>query len=314
MKILFAGTPEFSVPVLEALYNHGDDICAVYTQPDRPKGRGRKISCSPVKEKALELGIEVLQPKTLKTQQEQEQLAAFEPELMIVVAYGLILPRVVLDIPKYGCVNVHASILPKYRGASPIQAALLAGDQQTGVTIMQMDVGLDTGDMILKKTCTIQEGENAQSLHDKLALLGAKGIIETIEQLEQGKICFEKQDQSQASYAGKINKLDAKIDWQESATTIENKIRAYNPWPVAYIQLEDASIRIWQAKAIGCTNSDIQQSRPGQILKVDKDAITVVCGQGLLQITTLQFPGSKPLSVRDCLNARRSILSVGNCL
>lgn len=311
MRIIFAGTPDFSVPVLQALLDADHDICAVYTQPDRPKGRGRKMTYSPVKQRAMELGLEVVQPKSLKNEPAQQQMAAFDAELMVVVAYGLLLPKAVLSIPTRGCINVHASLLPKYRGASPIQAAILAGDKQTGITIMQMDVGLDTGDMILKKNCLIEPDDTSQTLHDKLATIGANAIVETLSQLSQAKAIFEKQDDSQASYAGKISKEDACIDWHKQAIDIERTIRAYNPWPVSYSLLNQKKVRIWQASIFDTV--DTAKYQAGQIIEVGKARLLIACGSGILSVETIQLEGSKPMPIKDCLNAKRALFVEGQC-
>lgn len=306
MRVIFAGTPEFSVNVLESLIKAGHDICAVYTQPDRPKGRGRKLAISAIKQAALSHQLPIYQPKSLKGEAEQTQLASFNADIMVVVAYGLILPKKVLEIPRFGCLNVHASLLPKYRGAAPIQAAILNGDDVSGVTIMQMDVGLDTGDMILKKQCAIGENDTAQMLHDTLSVLGADAIVETLPTIENGAALLEKQDDTQANYAGKISKEDALIDWQKSYQEIHNQVRAYYGWPVSHTTLNDNAIRIWQTEKV----SDLQ-GRPGEIIKVDKDALIVSCGEGALSIKQIQLPNSKPMSIKDCLNSKRSWFVVG---
>lgn len=310
MRILFAGTPDFSVPVLQALMDAGHQICAVYTQPDRPKGRGRKLSPSPVKVCAQSHGLPIEQPKSLRQKDAQAALAAYQPELMVVVAYGLILPRAVLETPALGCVNVHASLLPKYRGASPIQAAVLNGDKTSGVTIMQMDEGLDTGDMILKRECNIGAQDTAADLHDALSTMGASAIVDAVHLLESKQATFEKQDDTKASYAGKITKEDALIDWSKPAATIHQQIRAYHPWPVAYSSLNDQVIRIWQAELL---STEPHQYQAGEIVEVAKKHLHIACGQGILAISQLQLVGGKSLSIADFLNAKRSMFVVGDC-
>ncbi len=305
MKILFAGTPDFSVPILQALLDANHDVCAVYTQPDRPKGRGQKTAFSPVKSLAVEHGLPVEQPQSLKNLEAQQQLARYQADVMVVVAYGLILPKAVLDIPKYGCINVHASLLPKYRGASPIQAAILAGDELSGVTIMQMDVGLDTGDMIIKKSCVLAGQETAQSLHDKLSVLGAEAINDALRDIVQGTAQFESQEESLASYAGKIQKEQARIDWSNSAIEIDRQIRAFNPWPVCYSHLDDKTVRIWQASVVEGAETKLHQA--GDIISLGKDYCHIACGEGVLSIERLQLAGSKAMSIKDCLNAKRSL-------
>ncbi len=311
MKIIFAGTPDFSVPVLQALIDAEHEICAVYTQPDRPKGRGRKLALSPVKEKALSYDLPIFQPASLRNNEAQEELKSLNADVMVVVAYGLILPQVVLDTPKLGCLNIHASILPKYRGASPIQAAILNGDTESGVTIMQMDKGLDTGAMIIKKYCPIKENDNAQQLHDGLSTLGAKAIVETLTAIDTGSARFEVQDDLQASYAGKIAKEDACIDWSSSASDIHNLVRAYNPWPVAYSFLNNNKIRIWQTEITASTYPE--SFKDGQIIEVGKDFLIIACANKAVSIKKIQLSNAKPMPIKDCLNSKRELFVVGEC-
>ncbi len=306
MKVIFAGTPDFSVYVLNALIDAGHEVCAVYTQPDRPKGRGRKLALSAVKEAALKHGLVIYQPKSLKGKAEQAEIAALNADIMVVVAYGLILPKVILELPKLGCLNVHASLLPKYRGASPLQAAILNGDRQSGVTIMQMDVGLDTGDMILKKHCLIGENDSVQTLHDSLAVLGGEGIVEALSAIEDNRAVFEKQDDTQANYAGKIKKEDARMDWSKSSQTLHDQVRAYHGWPVSHSLLDEMVVRIWQAE-----RADNKQGLPGQILEVEKDSLIIACSEGALSIKKIQLPNSKPMAIKDCLNSKRALFVVG---
>lgn len=292
MKIIFAGTPHFAATALEALLENKLEIVAVLTQPDRPAGRGMKLQPSPVKELALQHGISVFQPLTLKITEIQQQLAKLQADVMIVAAYGLILPQQVLQIPRLGCLNIHASLLPRWRGAAPIQRAILAGDQVTGITIMQMDEGLDTGAMLLKKTCPVDEHDTAKSLHDKLAILGAEAIVETINKIDTSNLKGESQDSTHATYAAKISKSEAELDWRENSKQLELAVRAYNPVPVAHSSLNGTVVKIWQSRA-----TDEGHGDPGEILLVNKDHVQVACGQGSLFIEILQRPGSKALPV-----------------
>lgn len=297
MRIIFAGTPEFSVNCLNALADAGHNIVACYTQPDRKAGRGRKLTASPVKARALELGIPVEQPQSLKDTDAQATLSAYQADLMVVVAYGLLLPQVVLDAPKYGCINVHASVLPRWRGAAPIQRAVLAGDAESGVTIMQMDIGLDTGDMLKVVTTPIAANESGGSLHDKLSTIGAKALIETIATLEaNGSVSGPSQDDSLANYAHKLDKAEAVINWQQSSQMVDQQIRAFNPWPVAETTFGDKRVRIWAAQL------SPESGAAGQILSADKNGIVVACQSGSLTLTKIQNVGGKPMSCADFLN------------
>ena len=299
LNIVYAGTPEFAAVALAALLDTPHRISAVYTQPDRPAGRGRKLKASPVKELALAHGIEVRQPESLRDAAEQASLAALEPDVMIVAAYGLLLPAEVLAIPRLGCLNIHASLLPRWRGAAPIQRAILAGDPETGITIMQMDVGLDTGDMLYKLSTTIEESDNAQTLHDRLAALGARAITEALEALQQGKLVAEQQDDAQACYAKKLQKAEAEIDWQQTATQLARQVAAFNPWPVAQTLYQGEVLRIWEARAI----DEAAGKPPGRVIRADKQGIDIACGEGVLRLLRLQRPGGKPQSAQDFLNA-----------
>lgn len=267
-------------------------MVAVLTQPDRPAGRGMQLAPSPVKQLAVQHGIPVLQPLTLKAVEIQQQLATFQADVMVVAAYGLILPAVVLQTPRYGCLNIHASLLPRWRGAAPIQRAILAGDAETGITIMQMDEGLDTGAMLIKKPCAISAQDTAQTLHDKLAKLGAEAIVEALNKLSHGKITGVVQDAAQATYAAKIIKSEAQLDWTQSAAQLDRAIRAYNPVPGAYTTLNGTTIKIWQA-----SESVQLQGEPGTVLAINKDDIQVACGQGTLKLQILQRPNGKSLPV-----------------
>lgn len=305
LKIIFAGTPDFAAQHLDALLQTEHDIIAVYTQPDKPAGRGKKLTQSPVKQLALAHNIPVYQPKTLRDEQAQAELSALKADVMVVVAYGLILPKVVLDALRLGCLNVHGSLLPKWRGAAPIQRSLWAGDKETGVTIMQMDEGLDTGDMLHKVTCAIESTDTSATLYDKLAQLAPPALIEVLNGLEEGKFPAEKQNDDEATHAAKLSKEEAKMKWDLSAEQLERNIRAFNPWPFAYLEVQDdkgvmQSVKLWQAEVF-----PHQKATPGKILSVSKNGIQVATSQGVLNITQLQPPGKKPMNVQDFLNGRQ---------
>ncbi|MCP5142612.1 MAG: methionyl-tRNA formyltransferase [Chromatiales bacterium] len=297
MRIIYAGTPEFAVAGLDALLANGYDVIAVYTQPDRPAGRGRKLTPSPVKQRALDAGIAVYQPASLKGEAEQAELAALNADLMIVAAYGLLLPKAVLDAPRLGCINIHGSLLPRWRGAAPIQRAILAGDTETGITIMQMDVGLDTGDMLVKAALPIGPEATAGEIHDGLARLGGEALIDAMQQLEAGTLKPEKQDDALANYAKKLDKAEAMIDWSKPAIEIDRQVRAFNPWPVAQTMWADKAMRVWLAKP-GAGSGD-----PGCVIHADKTGIEVATGDGSLILLEVQMPGGKRLAARDFLNA-----------
>lgn len=290
MKIIFAGTPQFAASALAALLEQ-HQVVAVLTQPDRPSGRGMQLTASPVKQLALQHGLPVLQPATLKTEEARQTIAELGGDVMVVAAYGLLLPKAVLQIPRHGCLNIHASLLPRWRGAAPIQRAILAGDAETGITIMQMDEGLDTGDMLLKKVCPIAANDTAESLHDKLAGLGAQTIIEALQDLECGKLSAERQDAQLATYAAKLIKSEAQLDWGRDAVQLERAVRGYYPFPVAYGTLGETPIKILRAKLVEGTGV------PGTVIAVDKEQILVACGNGALALQILQKPGGKPLPV-----------------
>jgi methionyl-tRNA formyltransferase len=300
MKIIFAGTPDFAATNLEALTHTKHKICAVYTQPDRPAGRGRKLQPSPVKAVAIEHQIPVYQPINFKEAEAVEQLESLEADLMIVAAYGLILPPKVLAIPKLGCINIHASLLPRWRGAAPIQRAILAGDKETGITIMQMDKGLDTGDMLLKRALTIHPDETAETLHDRLAELGSQALLEVLANIENCSAVATSQDEAETSYATKLAKQEALIDWTLPATEIERKVRAFNSWPVAQTLFEDKQLRIWQARA---TSSNTNEPA-GTIILADGKQLAVATGEGALQIIELQPPGKKRMPAQAFMNSR----------
>ncbi len=297
MRIIFAGTPDFAVPTLQALIENGYEVVAVYTQPDRPAGRGRKMQISPVKQCAVTHGLPIAQPATLKNQ--ADTLAGYQADVMVVVAYGLILPKDVLALPRLGCLNVHASLLPRWRGAAPIQRAIAAGDDDTGVTIMQMDAGLDTGDMLLRATTAISDEDTGGSLHDRLAILGAQALIDTLARIEAGDITPTPQDDSDAVYAHKLVKHEGNIDWQQPATTLAKQIRAFDPWPGSRCQWKGESLRVRRAYA---KTADVVNATPGTVLMADENGIAVATASGQLVLTQIQLAGGKPLSVREFLN------------
>jgi methionyl-tRNA formyltransferase len=298
LRIAFAGTPDFAVPALEALIAAGHEIVGVWTQPDRPAGRGRKLAASPVKQHALQLGLPVQQPESLRNVEAQTAVRNAEPDVMVVVAYGLLLPRSVLKIPRFGCLNIHASLLPRWRGAAPIQRAILAGDAETGVTIMQMDAGLDTGDMLATHRIPIHANDTAQTLHDRLAVLGAEAIVEVLAHITQLQPVA--QDQTGATYASKLTREEALIDWNRPAAELERGVRAYNPWPVAHTFWNGQSLRIWEAQMLQLTAN----LAPGSVIASGADGIDVVTGQGVLRITRLQAAGGRILSAADFSHGR----------
>ena len=289
MRVVFMGTPDFSVPTLECIIEAGHEVVGVVTQPDKAKGRGKKVVYTPVKEKALEHGLTVYQPRRAREPEFIEHIRALNPDVMVVVDFCQILPKELLDIPKYGCVNVHASLLPKYRGAAPIQWAVIRGEKVSGVTTMQMDVGLDTGDMLLKTEVPLAEDETGGSLHDKLSVLGGDLLIETLKGLEAGTIVPEKQDDSQSGeYARMLDKSLGKIDFSMRAEEIERLIRGLNPWPSAYTSYNNKTMKLWKARVVPGG-----EAVPGQVLAVDKKGFTVQTGDGALQILELQMEGKK---------------------
>lgn len=302
MKIVFAGTPQFSVAALQSILASRHEVVAVYCQPDRPSGRGRQLKPGPVKACALAHQIPVYQPVSLRDHQEQQFFSQLGADIMVVVAYGLILPLEILQAPRLGCLNIHASLLPRWRGAAPIQRAILAGDVSSGITIMQMDEGLDTGDMLLKSELTIGKHENADSLHDRLMQLGAESIIEAIDQIESGKSQAIPQTDIDACYAHKLEKSEAIIDWTGSSIQIERQVRAFNSWPVAQTIWKDKVLRIWDAVA----RDDVVDDVPaGTVLKASKDGIDIKCNSGMLRVSQLQLPGGKPMTAQAFLNAHK---------
>lgn len=307
VRLVFAGTPDFAATALRALLSTHHTLAGVYTQPDRPAGRGRKLQPSPVKQVALDHDIPVFQPESLKTPEAQQELASLRPDVMIVAAYGLILPQAILDIPVHGCLNIHASLLPRWRGAAPIQRAIAAGDTETGITIMQMDKGLDTGDMLLKSATPIDAGDTGGSLHDRLSMLGGNAIIKALRLLEKGELRGEAQDDALACYAHKLSKEDGHIDWSQSAVTIARLIRAFTPWPGTYTNLEQQRVRILDA----VTTEEQSQMPAGTVIRREREGIDVACGSGTLRVIRVQLPGSRAQSVNDLINGGKQLLLPG---
>ncbi|MEL0634561.1 methionyl-tRNA formyltransferase [Pseudoalteromonas carrageenovora] len=308
LRIIFAGTPDFAARHLQALIQSEHQIVGVYSQPDRPAGRGKKLKASEVKALALEHNLPVFQPESLKSDDALAELKSLNADIMIVVAYGLILPKVILEAPRLGCLNVHGSILPRWRGAAPIQRAIWAGDEQTGVTIMQMDEGLDTGDMLHISRCAINADETSASLYTKLAELGPDALIETVNKLAKGELVAEPQNDELANYAKKLSKDEANIDWSMDAAQIERNIRSFNPWPVCFTQMGEQTVKIYQAQVVEQTGS------AGQVLSSDKTGVVVACGKHAICITQLQPQGKKPMAINDFLNGRSDWVTPGTVL
>ncbi|TVU58557.1 methionyl-tRNA formyltransferase [Vibrio atlanticus] len=316
LRIVFAGTPDFAARHLAALLSSEHEVIAVYTQPDRPAGRGKKLTASPVKNIALENNIPVYQPENFKSDEAKQELADLNADIMVVVAYGLLLPQAVLDTPRLGCINVHGSILPRWRGAAPIQRSIWAGDKETGVTIMQMDIGLDTGDMLSIATLPIEATDTSASMYEKLAGLGPDALVDCLANIASGKAVAEKQDDELANYAKKLSKEEAKIDWNDSAEHIERCVRAFNPWPMSHFAIVDSSsdaeisIKVWQTRV----DEESTSAPAGTIIKADKTGIYVATGDKVLVLEQLQVPGKKAMSVQDILNSRASWFEVGTQL
>jgi methionyl-tRNA formyltransferase len=307
MRLIFAGTPDFAVPSLRAAARH-NEVVAVYTQPDRPAGRGRALTPSPVKREAIARGIPVLQPENFRSAPAREGLRALQPDLMIVVAYGLILPQAVLDIPRFGCWNVHASLLPRWRGAAPIQRAIEAGDTETGVCLMQMEKGLDTGPVLLAQKTPIGPEETGGELHDRLAALGAQVLADGLGLLRAGiRPVPQPQPDAGVTYAHKLEKHEAKLDWSQPARALANKVRAFNPWPIAEAELAGERVRIHGAIAL----DERVAAAPGTLVRASRDGIDVACGEGVLRLRTLQREGGRPLSAADYLNGRPQLAAAG---
>ncbi|WP_426286334.1 methionyl-tRNA formyltransferase [Luteibacter sp. E-22] len=301
LRVVFAGTPEFAVPCLEACRASGADVVAVYTQPDRPAGRGRKLAASPVKEAALAAGIPVEQPESFKAEADRERLAAYAPDLMVVVAYGLILPRKVLAIPRLGCWNVHASLLPRWRGAAPIQRAILAGDSESGVDLMQMEAGLDTGPVLVERRTPIGADDTGGSLHDRLSALGAEALTEGLRRTLAGETLMPRaQPEDGVMYAHKLDKAEARLDFSLPAAELERKVRAFDPWPVAEADVAGERLRIWAAHAI----EGVPGVPAGEVIAASRAGIDVACAEGALRLTAVQRAGGRRIGAADYLNAR----------
>ncbi len=310
LRIVFAGTPDFAARHLAALLSSEHEVIAVYTQPDRPAGRGKKLTASAVKQIALEHNIPVYQPENFKSDEAKQELAALNADIMVVVAYGLLLPQVVLDTPKLGCINVHGSILPRWRGAAPIQRSIWAGDAETGVTIMQMDIGLDTGDMLKIATLPIEATDTSASMYEKLAELGPVALVDCLADIAQGTAVPVKQDDELANYAKKLSKEEARIDWNNDAAHIERCVRAFNPWPMSHFEVAENSIKVWQSRVAEQTSN----KPAGTIIQADKSGIYVATGNGVLVLEQLQVPGKKAMAVQDILNSRAAWFEVGSQL
>jgi methionyl-tRNA formyltransferase len=301
LRVVFAGTPDFAVPCLEACRASGAEVVAVYTQPDRPAGRGRKLAASPVKEAALAAGIPVEQPESFKNEADRLHLASYAPDLMVVVAYGLILPRKVLAIPRLGCWNVHASLLPRWRGAAPIQRAILAGDAESGVDLMQMEAGLDTGPVLIERRTPIAADETGGSLHDRLSVLGADALAEGLRRTMAGETLAPRtQAADGVEYAHKLDKAEARLDFSQAAIALERKVRAFDPWPVAEADVAGERLRIWSARAVPGGSG----AEPGRVVAATRDGIDIACGDGTLRLLAVQRAGGRRIGVADYLNAR----------
>lgn len=308
MRILFAGTPEFAATHLQALLSAQYPIFAVYTQPDRPAGRGHKLTPSPVKVLAQDYGLPVYQPHSLRQTEAQLELESLRPDLILVVAYGLLLPQAVLDVPRLGCINSHASLLPRWRGAAPIQRAIEAGDTHTGISVMQMEADLDTGPVLLSASLPIAPDETGGSLHDKLARLGARTLVKAVDALVAGDLIAHRQDDAEATYAHKLSKEKARLDWSRPALELERCIRAFNPWPACHVKLSGQLSKVLDARVVS------GEGRPGQILGADREGVIVACGCDALLLTCLQLPGARALPFADLWNSRRDLFVPGQVL
>jgi len=299
MRVVFAGTPDFALPSLDAIAAGPHRLVGVYTQPDRPAGRGRKLQPSPVKRRAESLGVPVFQPETLRDEGTRAELAALAPDVMVVAAYGLLLPQAVLDLPAHGCINVHASLLPRWRGAAPIARAILAGDQETGVTLMQMAKRLDAGDILVQRACEIASDDTAGDVHDRLAAMGGELVARAVPDLEAGRLRGVPQDESEATYAPRLEKGEAAFDFAQPAEALARAVRAFNPWPVAHASLEGQQVRIWRARPVAGT----ADAKPGTVLAAD-DGIDVATGRGRLRLLEIQWPGKRRLPAADAARGR----------
>lgn len=300
LAVAFAGTPSFAVPALDALAASHHRIAVVYTQPDRPAGRGQALAASPVKQRAQALGLPLEQPETLRDPEAPARLSSHSPDVMVVVAYGLLLPQAILDVPRLGCLNIHASLLPRWRGAAPVARAIEAGDAATGVCIMRMEAGLDTGPVMMRKETAIKPRESAGELESRLAMLGASLIVAALDELGEGRATFAPQDSAQATHARKLQKAEARIDWREPADAIERRVRALNPWPVAETKLEGLQLRIWQARVVAAANGP----PPGTIVAAGPQGVVVMTGKDALAIERLQLPGRRAVGAADFANSR----------
>jgi methionyl-tRNA formyltransferase len=300
LAVVFAGTPDFALPSLEAIASSRHRLVAVFTQPDRPSGRGRRLTAGPVKERALALGIPVRQPENLRDTDAREAIASFAPDVMVVVAYGLLLPPEVLALPRLGCLNVHASLLPRWRGAAPVARAILAGDAATGVCIMRMESGLDTGPVMLRREVAIGARETAGELELRLSELGGSAIVEALDGLAAGRASFEPQDSAQATYAAKLSKTEARLDWREGAAALERRVRALNPRPVAETTIDGAQLRIFESRVVAASPGPV----PGTILSAGAEGIVVMTGDQALALTRVQLPGRRAVSAAELANSR----------
>lgn len=310
MKIIFAGTPKFAIPALQKIINSNHEICAVYTRPDKPAGRGQKLTPTPVKVVAEEHNLPIYQPKTLKAIEAQEEMKSLNPDILINVAYGMLLPEEILNIPKFGCINIHPSMLPLYRGAAPIQRAIESCDDVTGVTIMKMDIGLDTGDIYKQEIMPIEKNDTSETLAKKASEVGARLLLDVITEIENGTDKPTKQDDDKSTYANKLTKEEGKIDWNKSAKEIDCMIRAFIPWPVAYTEIDDKYIRVWEAEVI----EEKTTEKPGAIIEANKKGVKIATSNGILSLLKIQLPNKKPLLISDVLNANQNLFESGKKL